>query len=131
MQKELICRGSTGDVYKHREGAQVVAVKILYSRKSSRLITSVDAIFAREVRALKAVSHRNIVSLLSSEQLSPREFSISKTYCPGGTLFDLLHERRGLTLSSKQVKKIISDLVGALNHLHTRANPIITVISNP
>lgn len=131
MQKELICRGSTGDVYKHREGAQVVAVKILDSRKSSRLITSVDTIFAREVRALKAVSPRNIVSLLSSEQLSPSEFSISKTNCPGGTLFDLLHERRGLTLSSKQVKKIISDLVGALNHLHTRANPIITVISNP
>jgi serine/threonine protein kinase len=125
MQKELICRGSIGDVYRHHEGVQVIAVKILDSRKSSRLVTSVDAIFAREVRALKAVSQRNIVFLLSPEQLSPGEFEISMTYCPGDSLFDLLHKRRGLTLSSKPVKKIISDLVGALNHLHTRANPII------
>ena len=125
MQKELICKGSTGDIYKLHDGSQVVALKIIDSRRSSRLITSADAIFATEVRALKAISHRNIVSLIKAEQLSPSEFSIALTYCPGGTLFEHLHRKRSLVLTAKQVRKIISDLANAVMHLHSRSNPII------
>lgn len=77
MQKELISRGSTGDVYKVSDGVMIVAMKLLDLLKSLKFVISVDTAFNKEVRALNAVSHRNIVALLESEKLSPSEFSIT------------------------------------------------------
>jgi serine/threonine protein kinase len=125
MQRELICKGSTGDVFKAMNGSRIVAIKMLDSRRASRMLTSVDATFHREVRALKAVSHRNIISLISSDQVSPSEFSIVMSYCSGGSLFQLLYKRGDFSLTIKQKKKIFSDILNAISHLHQRNNPII------
>jgi serine/threonine protein kinase len=125
MQREFICKGSTGDIFMVRDGSTLVAMKLLDSRKATRHISSIDMIFKREVRALKAVSHRNIVALISAEQISPSEFVIMMTYCPGGSLFSFLYKSLGRSLTVKQIKKILGDIVNAVFHLHVRTVPII------
>ena len=125
MNRELIAKGSTGDIYKVSDGARVVAIKVLDARRANRLLTSVDVIFKREVAALRAVSHRNIISLVSSEQISPSEFTITTNYCSGGSLFHLLHSRKDLLVTTKQKKKIFCDILNALMCLQGRTVPII------
>ena len=125
MSRELISRGSTGDVYAVSNGSKLTALKILDSRRCSRFITSVEAAYAREVKALSKVTHRNIVSLISHEQISPSEFCIQITFCGGGSLFTHLYKRENPELTLKQKKKIFSDLINAVTYLHSFPDPII------
>lgn len=125
MQKQLIARGSTGDIYRFSDGSTIHVLKVLDSRRAGRMISSVDTLFLREVKALRSATHRNIVSLISSEQVSPSEYAITLTYCPGGSLFSLLHKSPGVELTHKQRRKILSDVTQALICLHCRPDPII------
>jgi serine/threonine-protein kinase TNNI3K len=125
MNRELIAKGSTGDIYKVCDGSRVVAMKVLDARRANRLLTSVDVIFKREVAALRAFSHRNIISFVSSEQLSPSEYTITTNYCSGGSLFHLLHSSKDVPVTTKQKKKIFSDILNALMCLQARPVPII------
>ena len=125
MSRELISRGSTGDVFAVSNGIRITAVKVLDSRRAARLITSVETAYHREVKALSVVSHRNIVSLVAHEQLSPSEFSISITFCGGGSLFTHLYKRENPDLTLKQKKKIFNDLINAVRYLHSLPDPII------
>ena len=122
--KELISKGSTSYIYKITEIDRVYVLKVLDSRVNTREIISVETAYRKEIRALKAVSHRNVIALLDHEQISPSEFSISLPYCSGGTLFALLH-RSSLILSLKQKKKIFADVLGAVSAIHSLRDPLV------
>jgi len=77
------------------------------------------------VKALKSVSHRNIVALLGHEQLSPSEYSISITFCPGGSPSDHLHKHEVRQFTLKRKKKVFGDILNAIEALHSLKDPLI------
>jgi serine/threonine protein kinase len=123
--QEFIAKGSTSDIIKICDGGQYYALKLLDSRKLLKCSISVDTAYYREVRALSAANHRNIVTLIHHEQLSPCEYSITMTYCGGGSLFPLIHDKANPALSVRQKAKIICDILQAVEHIHTLPDPLI------
>ena len=123
--KELISKGSTSLIYKVTEIDRIYVQKVLDSRVNTREIISVETAYKKEVKALKAVTHRNIIGLIDHEQLSPSEFSITLTFCAGGSLFSLLHRSNFPSLSLKHKKKMFADIIGAVHALHSLKDPLI------
>ena len=123
--KELISKGSTSFIYKITDIDKGYILKLLDSRVNTRQIISVETAYKREVRALKSLSHRNIIGLIAHEQLSPSEFSISLPYCSGGTLFSALHRSSIISLSLRQKKKMMADILGAVQAIHSLRDPLI------
>ena len=123
--KELISKGSTGFIYKVTEIDRIYVLKVLDSRVNTREIISVETAYRKEVRALKAISHRNIIGLIDHEQLSPSEFTISIQFCGGGSLFGCLHRANVSCLTLKQKKKIFADIIGAIHAIHSLNDPLI------
>jgi len=123
--KELISKGSTSFIYKVTDIDRTYVWKVLDSRVNTREIISVETAYKKEVKALKSVTHRNIISLIDHEQLSPSEFSISLPHCAGGSLFNLVHRSKNPPLSLKMKKKIFADLLGAIHAIHSLKDPLI------
>ena len=138
--QQPIGRGGFGQVYKGRWSNLQVAVKEIHSpwRCSSGSETrSFAKMIQREVEALSAVQHPNIIKLLgvcveneSDEGKGSIGVSLIFDFANGGTLFDCLFGGdKKILLDVKQITLIARNLVEALHLLHsTRQEPEGTIM---
>ena len=82
--------------------------------------------FKREVSTLIKVRHPNLV-LFVGACVDKGHVMIVTGYCFGGSLFSLLHEKRGtIQLTPKQKFTMALDIAKGLNFLHTQEpNPVL------
>jgi len=108
--KNLVGTGTTAEVYRASWHGTDVAVKQL---RSPLLLE-----FKRELAVLLQLRHPNLVLFMGASSIG-RPVIISE-FCSGGTLFELLHQRRDLSLSRLQASKIALDTATGMNFLHRR-----------
>ena len=138
--QQPIGRGGFGQVYKGRWSNLQVAVKEIHSHwrcSSGSETRSFAKMIQREVEALSAVQHPNIIKLLgvcteneSDEGKGSIGVSLIFDFANGGTLFDCLFGGdKKILLDVKQITLIARNLVEALHLLHsTRQEPEGTVM---
>lgn len=105
--------GAYGFVYKtmHKATKQYLAVKAIKK-------TSIDeSSFYNETNILKSVDHPNIIRLYETYSDSGFYYMVEE-YCAGGDLYDYIKSQKNL--SEKKVAIIISQIVLAVNHLHSK-----------
>jgi len=127
---EMIGTGSTANIYKavYRSSSklQQVAVKrIDVSRVPTEKTEKGDSeeedrllAFRREIAIMTRICHPHFVSFIGLISLSV-PISLVMEFCPGGCVFDLLHERLDVDVSWKQKHKILLDTAEAMNYLHS------------
>lgn len=103
-----------------------VAVKRIDLGDDSMMGFREQRIFDREVAALRALDHPNIVKLLGT-QSQAKPLTLILELCCGGSLFCLLHCScvPEVELSWAQQRKMCLDIARAMDHLHTRNPPIL------
>jgi len=80
----------------------------------------------RELEVWPQVNHPNILKFLGfgfSEDAT--KLRICSQYCRGGTLFDLLHNCWDIELNTRQKRKILLDVAGAVDYLHNISTPVM------
>lgn len=115
---EPIGEGGMGAVYKaeHIELGNVLAVKILgLGREASEKDRSR---FLQEAKALAALKHNNIVSILDFVEQDGIYFMLME-YVEGQTLGEILDEKAGL-LPISRTARIISQIARGLDYAHNR-----------
>lgn len=80
--------------------------------------------FKREVSSLSILRHPNLVIFMGAIA-EPSNICIVTEYCAGGTLFNILHQKRELKLSWELRLKILLEIATGMNFLHTNNPPII------
>lgn len=117
-----IGRGSMGEVYRglDRLTGKDVAVKVMRPDASGNLAELI-ARFKREGAALRQLDHPNIVAVIDTvepdgEEESPAAYYLIMEYMPGGSLRELLAERRRLPLNAALEMGL--DLADALTRAH-------------
>eukprot|EP01017_Pseudomicrothorax_dubius_P009593 TRINITY_DN13292_c0_g1_i1.p1 TRINITY_DN13292_c0_g1~~TRINITY_DN13292_c0_g1_i1.p1 ORF type:complete len:223 (+),score=22.80 TRINITY_DN13292_c0_g1_i1:106-774(+) len=81
--------------------------------------------FMREISALvKLRPHQNLVNFMGVSQ-NDKELCIITEFCHGGTLFDLLHRKKNITLPWSVRIKFAKDIALGMHYLHTCEPPII------
>jgi hypothetical protein len=113
--RDVIGKGSRGEVYRAEMGQQVVAVKILEIFDEQN-----DARFEREAEVLTRLLHPDIVRLCEAGRTEGRAYLVFE-YIEGRTLADVLRERRALSYS--EINSILVDIADALDYAH--ANGVI------
>lgn len=114
--------GSSCEVYKGAWRGLDVAIKKM---KVASLQENHMKEFYREISALvKLRMHQNLVSLIGVSQ-NENELCIITEYCSGGTLFDLLHRRKGTEIPWSVKVKFAKDIAQGMLYLHTCNPPII------
>nr|XP_019566542.1 PREDICTED: uncharacterized serine/threonine-protein kinase SBK3 isoform X1 [Rhinolophus sinicus] len=106
--------GSYGRVLlaRPRQGGPAVALKLL--RRDSVLRTT----FLREFCVGRCVSsHPGLLQTLAGPLQTPRHFAFAQDYAPCGDLSGMLQERG---LPELLVKRVLAQLAGALDFLHSR-----------
>ena len=80
--------------------------------------------FERELAILIKIRRPNLVLFMGVSQ-TKHELCIVTEYCEGGSLFELLHQKRGIRISLKQKLKMAKDIAIGMQFLHTAEPPII------
>ncbi|KAL7589532.1 hypothetical protein Lser_V15G37301 [Lactuca serriola] len=80
--------------------------------------------FNAEIRTLGRIRHPNLVTLIGY-YASPSEMFLVYNYLPGGSLEELIRDKRNHVIGLKTVHKIALDIAGALAFLHDDCNPRI------
>ena len=113
----LLGTGSFGEVYlvQKRETGQEFAMKVLNKRRLLHQNLMKYAIAERNV--LTYITHPFIVALHYAFQ-TPEKLVLILDYCSGGDLSDLL--KRKIRLTEKQARIYISEILLALEELHSR-----------
>ena len=115
--EQCIGRGGMAIVYKATESdsGRVVALKMM----SHRLVYEPDALvrFHHEAELMQSLHHENIASL---DRLFPafNTYFLVMEYCDGADLGRVVSDRG--PLPEAQVRRVLGQLAGALDHLHTR-----------
>ncbi len=121
---ECIGEGTSALVYKGMYRGTDVAVKKL---KTTQCVG--DSNFAkelkREITALAMLRHPNLVLFMGTGVLPEGNVCILTEFCDGGTLFQLLHAKKHVTLSWRQRAKIALDVAKGMAFLHSHKPPII------
>mmetsp|Transcript_33006 Transcript_33006/g.50551 ORF Transcript_33006/g.50551 Transcript_33006/m.50551 type:complete len:127 (-) Transcript_33006:505-885(-) len=113
-----IGEGAAAIVYKARYKYTDVAVKKL---KAQNLISNnkLSIEFQREIEALSSITHPNLILFMGAT--ADQGFPVIVTeFCPGGTLFELLHEKKKSVpvLTFKQRHKMMKDIAQGMNFMH-------------
>lgn len=119
---DVIGRGGMGEVYKGYRDGQIVAIKVIPTDVSVSL--EILERFDREIRALKRLTHPNIVKIYDgSADHQPPYMAIE--YVEGRTLRDYLrdHQSRKTQLPIADAHAIVKALTSALDYMH--ANGIV------
>jgi serine/threonine-protein kinase len=107
----LVGRGQFGKVLcaRMRDTGQLVALKELEHKRfpTSKLL--------RELRFLLTLQHENIVTCMALMHHQNYRYLVME-YCEGGTLRDLMHHSK--TLSVQQCFDLINDILLGLEHAH-------------
>ncbi|CAI9265745.1 unnamed protein product [Lactuca saligna] len=80
--------------------------------------------FNAEIRTLGRIRHSNLITLIGY-YASPSEMFLVYNYLPGGSLEELIRDKRNHVIGLKMVHKIALDIAGALAFLHDDCNPRI------
>jgi len=81
--------------------------------------------FKREISALvKLGSHPNLVAF-KGVSYSETNVCIITEFCHGGTLFDLLHRKKNISLNWNQRLKFALDIAQGVHYLHNVNPPMI------
>lgn len=118
--EEVIGKGSSCTVFKGKYREQQVAIKLM------KQLTNKNAYmkeFYREIETLSKIRHVNLVGYIGA--CIGEKSCIVMEYCTGKTLFNLLHERRDLSLSWDQRIKFAKDISEGMAYLHSSSPPII------
>ena len=112
----VLGRGGMGTVYRGEDvqSGQPVAIKQLHPDFRRNQPETVQR-FIREGEALRQLNHPNIVKLLEAVETADHHYLIME-YVPGGSLQDLLDEKRPLPLA--QITQIGLELADALTRAH-------------
>jgi serine/threonine protein kinase len=103
--------------------------KLKITQAIKKLKADVDMKFMKEFKRELAVMlrirpHPNLVSFIGVCNEGGHLILVTE-YCQGGTLFSLLHKNRTMALSSKQKKKIMTDVARGMIFLHENNTPVI------
>ena len=113
--------GITAEVFRGTWRGTAVAIKQI--KLGGKLNPKIVEAFKRELTVMVRCRHPNLVLFMGAATLVPPIRLISE-FCEGGTLFDLLHNRKDVDLSWKQRVKILLDVAKGLNYLHN-CKPVI------
>lgn len=80
--------------------------------------------FKREVSSLIMLRHPNLV-LFMGAIAEKDNICIVTEYCPGGTLFNILHQKKDLIITWELRIRILYEIAVGMNFLHTNSPPII------
>lgn len=115
-----IGRGSFSVVYLavDEKGNDVAVKDTMYPLEDSNLRSRVESSAVREIELLSKISHPNVIELLSC-RVEQQQVVMVMPYCEGGDLYDFMsHYKPHIT--SEKTRKIFSDIVAAVQHLHSR-----------
>ncbi|KAJ8302292.1 hypothetical protein KUTeg_021279 [Tegillarca granosa] len=88
---DALGRGATAVVYKARSKhtRDVVAVKVFHDRVSTQFAN----VALREIEVLRRLKHRNVISILCTEQeMNTGSFVLVMELCTGGSLYSMLDQ---------------------------------------
>lgn len=119
---ETIGDGSTSIVYVASYNGSRVAVKELRFGKAELSNAQRQAI-QRELSVLAQAKHRSILQCFGLVTEWPLRLVLE--YCEGGSLFELLHNCKSVTLSSAQRLTALVDTADAMRYLHSFSPPIM------
>jgi calcium-dependent protein kinase len=111
--REKLGEGAYGCVYKayHKKTKMIRAVKAI----KRKLVD--ETAFNMEIAILKNVDHPNIIRIFECFYDSNYYYMIVE-YCSGGDLYDYIKRQRNF--SEKKAASILSQLLSAINHLHSK-----------
>mmetsp|Transcript_44575 Transcript_44575/g.123511 ORF Transcript_44575/g.123511 Transcript_44575/m.123511 type:complete len:288 (+) Transcript_44575:108-971(+) len=118
---EQVGYGRTATVHRAFYHDEVVAVKKITGDLRS-MSTQMRKSLCRELEILKAMNHPKLVRLIGVTIHHP--LLIVMEFCPGGTLFELLHHS-DIELSWPQKSKMAVDIAEAMVYLHSHEPPIL------
>lgn len=97
----------------------LVAVKICeHGPKGGASEDRVEMSLKRELEIMQSIHHPSLVDL-KAFSIEPTRAILVLSYCPGGDLFDVATRHRDLLVPSL-LRRIFSELVGAVRYLHER-----------
>lgn len=97
----------------------LVAVKVCeHGPKGGASEDRVEMSLKRELEIMQSIHHPSLVHL-RAWNIEPTRAILILSYCPGGDLFDVATAHRKL-LSPALMRRIFSELVGAVRYLHER-----------
>ncbi|EJT71606.1 CAMK protein kinase [Gaeumannomyces tritici R3-111a-1] len=97
----------------------LVAVKVCeHGPKGGASEDRVEMSLKRELEIMQSIRHPSLVHL-RAWNIEPTRAILILSYCPGGDLFDVATAHRKL-LSPSLMRRIFSELVGAVRYLHER-----------
>ena len=114
--------GITAEVFRGTWRGTAVAIKQI--KLGPKLNPKIVEAFKRELTVMVRCRHPNLVLFMGAATLAAPIRLLSE-FCEGGTLFELLHNRREVELSWKQKLKILLDVGKGLNYLHNCKPPIV------
>mmetsp|Transcript_18781 Transcript_18781/g.28924 ORF Transcript_18781/g.28924 Transcript_18781/m.28924 type:complete len:128 (+) Transcript_18781:3273-3656(+) len=116
---EQVGEGAAAIVSKAKYKFTNVAVKKL---KAKSLIENgeLNKEFRREVYALSQISHPNLILFMGASMFDEYPVIVTE-YCHGGSLFELLHERKKSVpkITFKQRLKMITDIARGMHFMHS------------
>ena len=113
--------GITAEVFRGVWRGTAVAIKQI--KLGPKLNPKIVEAFKRELTVMVRCRHPNLVLFMGACTLAPPIRLLSE-FCEGGTLFDLVHNRKDVDLSWKQKVKMLLDVAKGLNYLHN-CKPVI------
>lgn len=123
--RNLIGIGSSAEVYHGMYKKREVAIKKLKFLCSNENSAGIIQEFKRETSTLALLQHPNLVQFIGAGVTNDGNLCILTEYCLGGTLFQLLHENKKVSLSWKQKIKMAFDISQGMNCLHSHKPSII------
>ncbi|KAL2015555.1 hypothetical protein VTK56DRAFT_5231 [Thermocarpiscus australiensis] len=104
----------------HQSGRRaLVAVKICeHGPRGGASEDRIEMSLKRELEIMQSIRHPSLVNL-KAWSIEPTRAILVLSYCPGGDLFEVATAHRAL-LTPKLVRRIFSELVGAVRYLHER-----------
>jgi serine/threonine protein kinase len=117
--EEMLGSGGMGAVYRAVQLSvdRPVALKVIHARLADNL--SDVARFQQEARAIAALHHPNIVSLIDFGQADTGELFLVMEYLNGASLGKLI--RSSAPLSAERIVSISRQIFEALHHAHSHA----------
>ncbi len=113
----LLGRGGMGIVFRaeqEKANNRAVAIKMILAARG--FDAEVDGRFEREVNAVSAIEHPNIVRVYEVGETDGRRF-FSMEYCPGGTLYDRL--KTGI-MPPREAATTVAALARAMEAVHAK-----------
>nr|AFC37605.1 serine threonine protein kinase [Piper colubrinum] len=108
-----VASGSYGDLYHGTYCSQDVAIKVL---KPERINLDMQREFAQEVYIMRKVRHKNVVQFIGA-CTKPPSLCIVTEFMSGGSLYDVLHKKKGV-FKLPTLLKVALDVSKGMNYLH-------------